>query len=108
MLMVCAFAYLLPNHDWFLQTQKEKLVNISKIPDHIGNAISLVIPSLFVLIGCDTVSFFFRKSKKAIFDRVLKRTELAVKLLNDLGVNTRLSESAENKLKKFVQIFIYG
>ena len=63
---------------------------------------------MFVLTGCDTVSYFFRKSKKAILERVLKKEELAVELLSDLGDNTHISETSEEKLKRFIQIFVYG
>ena len=64
MCMVYAFALLLPDHDWLLQTSHEKLVNISKIYDHFCNDICLIIPLFFVLTGCDTVSFFSGKQRK--------------------------------------------
>ena len=54
--MVHVFASRLPDHDWFLQTKKKKLVNVSKIHDYIGNAVAntfYLFVSLFnTLISC--------------------------------------------------------
>ena len=61
-LMVHVFASRLPDHDWFLQTKKNQLVNVSKIYDYIGNEVAITLPAMFVLTGCDTVSYFYRKS----------------------------------------------
>ena len=58
-LMVHAFASRLPDHDYFLQTNKDKFVDISKIFDYIGNTAAITLP----------VSYFYRKSKKAIIER---------------------------------------
>ena len=77
-LMVYAFASRLPDHDWFLKIKQNKFVNVSKIHDYIGNTVSLVVPAMFVLTGCDTVSYLFRRSKKTIFERGLKKEDLAV------------------------------
>ena len=57
---------------------------------------------MFVLTGCDTASYFHRKFKKAILEQVLKKEVLAVELPSDLGEHTQLSETSEEKLKKFV------
>ena len=43
-----------------------------------------------------------------IFERVLKQELLAVELLSDLGDHTHILETSEEKLKRFVQIFVYG
>ena len=41
-------------------------------------------------------------------ERVLKQEALAVELLSDLGEHTHLSETSEEKLKRFFQIYVYG
>ena len=84
------------------------LVNVSKIHDYIGNAVAITLPAMFVLTGCDTVSYFYRKSNKTILERVVKKEILAVELLSDFGKHTHLSETAEEKLKRFILIFVYG
>ena len=40
---------------------------------------------MFVLTSCDTVSYYYRKSKNAILERALKQKVPAVELLSDLG-----------------------
>ena len=107
-LMVYAFASRLPDHDWFLKIRQNKFVNVSKIHDYIGNTVSVVVPAMFVLTGCDTVSYLFRRSKKTIFERGMKKEDLAVKLLSDLGESTHLSEASEETKKRFIQLFVYG
>ena len=84
------------------------LVNVSKIHDYIGNVVAITLPAMFVLTGCDTVSYFYRKSNKTILERVVKKEILAVELLSDFGKHTHLSETAEEKLKRFILIFVYG
>ena len=102
------FASRLLDHVWFLQTKKNQFVNISKMHDYTGNAVAITLSAMFVLTGCDTVSYFYRKSRKAILERVLKQEVLAVELLSDLGEHTHLFETSEEKLKRFVQVFVYG
>ena len=63
---------------------------------------------MFVLTGCDTLSYFYRKSKTAILEWVLKHKVVAVELLSDFEEYTHLSEMSEGKLKRFVQIFVFG
>ena len=68
----------------------------------------ITLSPMFVITGCDRVSYFCRKSKKARLERVLKQEVLAVELLSDLGEHNDLLETSEEKLKRFVQIFLYG
>ena len=98
----------LSDHDCFLHTKKNQFEIISKIPDYNGNAVGITLPAMFVLTSCDTVSYYYRKSKKAILERALKQKVPAVELLSDLGQHNHLSETPEENLKKFVQMFVYG
>ena len=77
-------------------------MNVSKNHDYIGNAVAITFSAMFVLTGCDTASYFHRKFKKAILEQVLKKEVLAVELPSDLGEHTQLSETSEEKLKRFV------
>ena len=61
-----------------------QFVNVSKIQDYNGNAVAVMLSAMFVLAGCDTVSYFYRKSKKAILQQVLKQEVLVVELVLDL------------------------
>ena len=53
------FASRLLDHVWFLQTKKNQSVDISKIHDYTGNAVAITLSAMFVLTGCDTVSYFY-------------------------------------------------
>ena len=82
-LMVHVFESRHSDHDWFIKTKKNQLVNVSKIHEYISNAVAITLPAMFILNGCDKMSYFYRKTKKAIFKRVLKHEILAAELLQD-------------------------
>ena len=92
----------------FLQTKKNQFVNVFKIQDYISNAVAITVLAMFVLTGCDTVSYFYHKSKSAILEGVLKQEFLAVELVSDLGEHIHLSDMSEEKSKRFVQIIVFG
>ena len=92
----------------FLQTKKNQFVNVSEIHDYISNAAAITLLAMFVLTGCDTVSYFYRKSKSAILEGVLKQEFLAAELVSDLGEHIQLSDMSEEKSKRFVQIIVFG
>ena len=60
---------------------------------------------MFVLTGSNTMNYFYLK---AIIERVSKPEALAFELLSDSGEHTHLWETSEEKVKKFVQIFVHG
>ena len=62
---------------------------------------------MFVLTSCDKVSYYYRKSKKAILEWALKQKVPAVELLSDLGEHNHLSETPEENLQKFVQMCLW-
>ena len=106
--MVHVFGSRLRDPDWLLQTTKKQFINVSKIPNCICNAVAITMPAMFVLTGQGKVSQFYRQPKKVILEQVLREEVLAVELLSDLGEHTHLSETYIEKLKRFVQIFVYG
>ena len=71
-LLVHVFVSCPPDHDWLLKTRKNWFVNVFKIHDYIGNAAAIRLTAIFFLTGCDTASYLYRKSKKAILERVSK------------------------------------
>ena len=72
-LMLHVFAPRLFHYDPFLLTKKYHFVNVSKIYDHItGKAAAITLLAMFFLTSCDTVSYFYRNSKRAILEWVLK------------------------------------
>ena len=81
-------------------------MNVSKIHEYIGNVVAITLPAMIVLTVCDTVSYFYCKSKKAIVEQVLKQEILASDLLPDFKEHTHLSETSKENLKRFVQTFV--
>ena len=118
-LMTHVFSSYLPDHDWVLQTKKnptstpaplfmaENVENVSKIHEYIGNTAAITLPTTFVLNGCRTVSYFYRKSRKAILERFLKQEILVVELASDFEKHTHLSATLEEKLKNFSEICMF-
>ena len=106
-LMEHVFVSHLTENDWFLQRHKNQCVNVSKIHDYNGNAIAITLPAMFVHTDCDTVSYFYQKYKKAIFEQFFKQDILAIEFLSDFREHTYLSETSGKKLKRSVQIFVY-
>ena len=91
-----------------LVAKKNQFVNVSRIHDYVGNTVAVKLAAMFVFNSCDTVSYFYRKSKKATLKRASKQDVLAVAVLSDLGEHAHLSETSEEKLKRYVQVFVYG
>ena len=85
---------------------KKQFVNVSKIHEYIGNVVAITLPAMFVLTACDTMSYFYRRSKKTIVEQVLKQEILASDFLPDFKEHTHLSETSKENLKRFVQTFV--
>ena len=91
-----------------LVTKKNQFLNVSRIHDYVGNTVAIKLAEMFIFNSCDTVSYFYRKSKKATLEQASKQEVLAVAVLSDLGEHSHLSETSEEKLKRYVQISVYG
>ena len=63
------YAYTVPQskHDWYMQTDKDSLVNVRKIYEKFGSTTCLLWLQFHAITGCDTVSYFFNVSKPALF-----------------------------------------
>ena len=45
-------------------TKKKQFANVSKIHDYIVNAVAVTLPGMFVVTGCDTMIYLYRKSRR--------------------------------------------
>ena len=70
--------------------------------------VAITLPALFLATGCVTVSHIYRNSNKVILERVLKQEILTAELLSDFEKHTHLSETSDEKLKRFALIFVCG
>ena len=62
--MVHVFGSRLLDLDWFLQTKKNQLVNVSKIHNYTVNAVAIMLPAMLALAGCDIVSCFYLSPRR--------------------------------------------
>ena len=62
----------------------DKYADIGAIVEHWGNTISLFLPTIHALTGCDTTSFFYRVGKVRILKKMCKNPEQCM-LLSGLG-----------------------
>ena len=69
-----AFSLLLPDHDWFLQTSPEKFVNVSKIHDHFGRELCLIIPSFFFTYWLRHGELYLPEDKESCLPKSLEST----------------------------------
>ena len=65
--MIYAYAVQQPKHDWYMQTDKDYLVNVGKIYEKFGITSCLLWPQSDAITGCDMVSYFFNVSKRVLF-----------------------------------------
>ena len=42
----------------FYKPKNNQFVNVSKIHNYIGNSVTITLPSMFILTGCDIVNYF--------------------------------------------------
>ena len=72
-LMIYAYAVQQPEHDWYMQTDKDTFVSIRKIYEKFDSTTWLLLPQFHAVAGCDRVSYFFDVSKWLVFERTSSR-----------------------------------
>ena len=65
--MIYAYTVQQPKHDWYMQTDKDSLVNVRKIYEKFGSTTCLLWLQFHAISACDTVSYFFNVSKRVLF-----------------------------------------
>ena len=65
--MIYAYTVQQPKHDWYMQTDKDSLVNVIKIYEKFGSTTFLLWAQFHAINICDTVSYFFNASKQVLF-----------------------------------------
>lgn len=108
MLMIYLFGQHVPNINWYMEIEKGNFIDISQIYDELGNKVSSILHFMFILTGCDTVSYLYRRSEKLIFDRIIRNESKAVELLTNIGENNKIPLSVIDNCQTFIQIFVYN
>ena len=65
--MIYAYTVQQPKDDWYMQTDKDSLVNVRKIYEKFGSITCLLWPQFHAITGGDMVSYFFKVSKRILF-----------------------------------------
>eukprot|EP00794_Sanderia_malayensis_P002570 gene2570-2969_t len=97
--MIYAFAVKQPQSEWCMQVDHDKFISIGKIVQLLGISTALLLPAFHAPTGSDTTSYFYRISKKSLFDRAAKQKSLL--LLEKLG-----DEKSLNGERDITNLFI--
>ena len=62
-LLVHAFSIVKPTSQWFMKIDHQQYVDIGKACSYLGEEVSLRLPQVHAITGCDTTLFFFGVSK---------------------------------------------
>eukprot|EP00794_Sanderia_malayensis_P014979 gene14979-16522_t len=104
--MIYAFAVKQPQSEWCMQVDHDKFISIGKIVQFLGISTALLLPAFHAPTGSDTTSYFYRISKKSLFDRAAKQKSLP--LLEKLGDEKSLNGDGERDITNFIHRAIYN
>ena len=99
-LMVYVYAKHHVKRNWYMKYAAGKYANIGKIVAHLGVVVSLKLPHIHAITGCDTTSYFHGVGKMRVLNKCLKQPHL-LSLLSNLG-----SSSGEPSRYKDIERFI--
>ena len=58
--MIYAYTVQQPKHDWFMQTDKDSIVNVRKVYENVGGTTCLLLLQFHAITGCDIISLMFQ------------------------------------------------
>ena len=67
--MIYAYAVEQPEHDWYMQTDKNYFVSLKKIHEKFGSTTCLLSPQFYAVTGRDMVSYLKENCQKS-FERL--------------------------------------
>ena len=66
--MIYAYTVQQPKDDWYMQTDKDSLVNVRKNYEKFGSTTCFLWPQFPAITGCGKVSYFFNVSNEYCFN----------------------------------------
>ena len=105
-LMIYTYAVQQPEQDWYMQTDKDSFISIRKIYENLASTTCLLLPQFHAVTGWDMVSFFFKVSKRVVFERVSSGIT-PFNMIVELGSSNIITESVNNEVIKFIQRYVY-
>eukprot|EP00794_Sanderia_malayensis_P002242 gene2242-2558_t len=95
-----------PQSEWCMQVDHNKFISIGKIVQFLGISTAFLLPAFHAPTGSDTTSYFYRISKKSLFDRAAKQKSWP--LLEKLGDEKSLNGDGERDITNFIHRAIYN
>ncbi len=84
-----------------------KYADIGAICSFLGTKVSLTLPSLHAITGCDTTSYLYKVGKVKILKKLI-RNPVFCDLLESLGKSEALTVEDMQKIKEFTRKIIYS
>ena len=104
LILIHAYAIKQPTHNWYMKIDHNKFVDIRKIVSHLRLALSLQLPCIHGLTGCDTTSYMYNVGKVL---RKLIKYPTHVAFLDGIGKDKLLKTDDIAAAQKFVQTVCY-
>ena len=106
-LMVYAYALKDIKEDWYMKIGAKKFVNVRKIVQYLGKEVSLKLPHIHAITGCDTTSYLHNVGKMKVLNKCLKSNDV-VACLEGLGKNASFAPENFKDIIKFIQTICYS
>ena len=105
-LMIYAYALYSIEEEWVMKIGPSKYVNIAKIVKHISHQVSIMLPYVHALTGCDTTSYLYGVGKIRVFNKILKKPSV-LSDLETLGQGSGLPVEY-SKIERFVKTVCFA
>ena len=106
-LMVWAYVKFNVTKDWYMNYEVDKYVCIKDVVDYLGEEISLCLPHIHGMTGCDTTFTFFRMGEINVLKKIQKNPA-TLSLIENLGAERILDEETIECATEFVRNIIYN
>ena len=105
--MIWAYSKLNKTNNWCFKYDHNKFADIRKICSYLGKTLSLNLPKIHALAGCDTTSYFYPVEKIKVFKKLLGQQDLCF-LLSELGNYSQITNSVIEDTKEFIRTVFYN
>ena len=106
-ILVHAYAIVKPSSKWIMKIDHEKYVDVGKVYDFLGENVSMHLPNIHAISGCDTTSFFYGVGKFKLLKKVMKNQD-SLDHLSSLGESKELDLQSIKDIMVFVQTVMYS
>ena len=106
-LMIWTYSKMNITNNWYLKYDHKKFADIRKTCSYLGKTLSLNLPKIHALTGCDTTSYFYRVGKIKVFKKLLGQQDLCF-LLSELGNYSQITNSVIEDTKEFIRTVLYN